>query len=83
MEIIIKLVLDGNSEIVAHVGSDIGYLICLRHLIRSRAVTNQFFFSEKTYFPLCVRNINSELPSNKSTMDKQNLFLSYHLIQVP
>ena len=31
------------------------YLIFLRPLIRSRVV--QFFFSEKTYFPLCVRNL--------------------------
>ena len=42
-----------NSEIVAHVNRN----ICLRHLIRSRAVTNRIFFSEKTYLPFCVRNI--------------------------
>ena len=50
-------ILHGNSDIGAHVWSNTGYLICLRHLIRSRAVTNRIFFSEKTY-----------LPSNVSTM---------------
>ena len=34
------LILDGNSEIGAHVRSELYYLICLGHLIRSRAVTN-------------------------------------------
>ena len=33
-------ILDGNSEIGSHVRSDFSYLICLWHLIRSRAVTN-------------------------------------------
>ena len=32
--------LDGNSEIGAHVRSNVCYLICLRHVIRSKAVTN-------------------------------------------
>ena len=36
-------ILDGNSEIVAHVKSNLCSLICLRHLIRSRAVTNRIF----------------------------------------
>ena len=49
------LLLDGNLDICAHVWSDLCYLICLRHLIRSRAVTNWIYFSEKTFFPLCVR----------------------------
>ena len=35
------LVLDGNSEIGEHVRSYLCYLICLRHRIISRAVTNQ------------------------------------------
>ena len=34
-------ILDGNSEIGAHVRRNICYLICSRHLIKSRAVTNQ------------------------------------------
>ena len=38
------LISDGNLEIGAHVRSNICYLICLRNLIRSRAVTNIFFF---------------------------------------
>ena len=35
------LILDGNSEIDAHGRSDLCYLICVRQLTRSRAVTNQ------------------------------------------
>ena len=55
-------ILDGISEIGAHVRSNICYSICLRHLIRSKAATNRIFFkSEKTYF-------SSELPSDISFM---------------
>ena len=39
----IDLIFDGNSEIGAHVRSILCYLICSRHLIRSRAVTNRNF----------------------------------------
>ena len=34
------LILDGSSEMGAHVWSGIGNLICLRHLFRARAVAN-------------------------------------------
>ena len=37
------LMLDGNSKIGAPVRSNFCYLICLRHLLRSREVTNPFF----------------------------------------
>ena len=40
------LMSDGSSEIGAHVRSNFYYLICVRHLIRSRAVT---------FFPSNVR----------------------------
>ena len=36
------LILDGNSEIGAHFWREIGYLICLRHLIG--AVVNRISF---------------------------------------
>ena len=43
-------------------------MICIRHLITSRVVTNRnIFLSEKTYFPSCVRNMFSKLPSNIGT----------------
>ena len=42
------LILDGNSEIGAHIRSTLCYLICLRYSFRWKAVT---------YFPSCVRNI--------------------------
>ena len=44
------LVLDGNSEISAHVWSNLCYLTCSRHLVRSRAVTNRIFFLRKGLF---------------------------------
>ena len=40
----------GNSEIGVHIWRNLGYLICLRHLIRSRAVTNLIFFFIKEHF---------------------------------
>ena len=45
------LILDGKSEIVAHVRSNLCYLICFGHLIRSRACTNRIFFPPKSIFP--------------------------------
>ena len=39
-----SLYLDGNLEIGAHARSNLSYLICLRYLFRSRAVTNRIFF---------------------------------------
>ena len=57
--------LDGSSDIGAHVRSNLYNLICLRHLNRSRIVTN-LLFSEKTYYTLCVRC--PELPSDSSTV---------------
>ena len=42
-----------NLEIRAHVWNDLGYLICLRHSLRSRTVTNVIF---------------TKLPSDRSTM---------------
>ena len=37
----IVLILDGISEVGAHVRRNLGYLICLKHLFTSRAVTNR------------------------------------------
>ena len=60
------LILDGNSEIGAHMLSDLEYLICSRHLFTSRIVTNQIRI--KINFPhTCIAC--SELPSNTSAMN--------------
>ena len=72
---IMVLILDGNLEIGAHWRSNIYYLICLRQLIRLRAV------SAKTFFLSWVLNMFSELPFNISTMKTLqicniNLFIS-------
>ena len=61
------LLLDGNSEIGAHLRSDIVNLICSMHLIRSRAVSNLKFIPEKPFF-LHTCAICFELPSNISTI---------------
>ena len=49
--------LDDNSKTVASIRSNLCHLICLRHLIRSKRVTKQIYFAEKTYFPACKPNI--------------------------
>ena len=54
------LILDGNSEIEAHVRSNSCYLIYLRHWIRSRAVQKLIFFINELH--ACA--ICSELPFN-------------------
>ena len=46
------LILDGISELGAHVRSNLGYLVCLRHSNKSSAVTDRiFFFFRKDLFP--------------------------------
>ena len=64
---IMVLISNGNSEIDAHVRSNLCYLICSRHLIRSRPVTDQISFSIINLFFF---------------MDTQDV-LSYHLTKVP
>ena len=44
------LLLDGHSEIGAHVRCHICYFICLRNLKRSRAVTNRILILRKDLF---------------------------------
>ena len=44
------LILDGNSELGAQVRSNLCYLICLRHLLWSGAVTKRIFFLQKDLF---------------------------------
>ena len=61
------LKLDGKSEIGAHhVRSNLCYLICLRHLIRSRAVTDLFSPKRSIFLHACATR--SELPSNISSL---------------
>ena len=60
------IVWEGNSERGAHVNSNICYLICLRHLNRSRAVTNRIFSEKKLFFQTCASYYES--PSNICTI---------------
>ena len=53
----IVLILDGNSEIGAHVRSNLRYSICFKHFIESWSISNLILFSVKTYFPSYVRNL--------------------------
>ena len=63
---IMVLILDGNSEMGVHVRINICYLICLRHLIRSRA-TQIGLFPPKIPIFLDVWAACSELPPIMST----------------
>ena len=66
---IMVLILDGNSGISTHVRSHLCYLISLRPLVGSRAVTNRVFFSppkRSFFFHACTTC--AELPSSISTM---------------
>ena len=58
------LILYGDSNIGTHVRSNLCYLICLRHLLISREVTNRIFFLRKDQF---------------SSMRGQHIF-RYHLM---
>ena len=61
-------ILNGNLEIGAHVRSNFSYLICLRHLIISKAVANRILQNPKRpiFLQACAKC--SELPSNINTM---------------
>ena len=58
------MVLDGNSEMGAHVWSDLGYLICYRHVCRARAGS---LLQERLIF-LHTCATGSVLPSNTRIM---------------
>ena len=58
------LISDGYSEIDAQERSNLCYLICLMHLIKSRAVTNRVH----KYLNACATS--PDLPSNISLMRK-------------
>ena len=62
------LILDGISEIGARVRGNLCYLISLRHLIRSRAVTNKMCIHIFLY--ACANA--SELPSDINTLDTRD-----------
>ena len=57
------LILDGKSKKGAHVWMDLGYLICLMHLIRTRTVTSLIIF-QKDPSSLHLRNMLSWLDPN-------------------
>ena len=75
------IILVGNSELGAPVMSKLFYLICLRHLIRYRAVNNRIFSSKDlfrhTYAP------NSKLPSNYRYFVSGNFPDSHRLATSP
>ena len=62
------LVLDGYSEIGAHIGSNLCYLICSWLMIRSREVTNRIFVILKDGFSIHTCATYSELPYNIVTL---------------
>ena len=68
---------DGSSNKCAQLWSDLGYLICLRQLIRSRAITYLTFFQKRAIF-LHTCAACSELPSNIRTMGKDEIFWSIY-----
>ena len=55
----LTMVLDGNSDIGAHVYSNLFYLICFRHLIWPRAVTNRIFSSKNLFFFMRAQHVLS------------------------
>ena len=61
------LILDGHSEIGAHVCSDIDFLVCMVYIYRKQSQKSDFFLHNRPTF-LHMRAIYSELPSNINTM---------------
>ena len=65
------LILNGNSEIGPHVMSNLRYLNCSRHLIRSRAATNV----RKDRYSFMRAVMFWEIPANISTMISMSVSL--------
>ena len=66
-KLVMVLILDGNSEKGLHFRSNFCYLICFRHMIRSRAIKSLIFFQKRlTFLHTCATC--SKLPSEISTM---------------
>ena len=57
------LILYGNSDIGAHVRSKVCCWICLRHMVRSKAVTNLIFLPAKKTIFLHTYTTYSKSPS--------------------
>ena len=74
MNMLMVLMLDGYLEMDAHVRSDLCYLICSKHLFRSRAVTNLIFFLQMRpiFVHMCATRF--EFLSNISTMSPLNFY---------
>ena len=53
-------ILDGNSKIVAQVRINLCYLICLRRLIKSRAVTNISFLRKELFSVIHAQHVLSD-----------------------
>ena len=67
-------IVDGNSEMGAHVRSDPGYPIRLGHLFRSREVKNLFFLVRTVF--LYTSETPSDLLSYISTEDYSLFYLT-------
>ena len=74
------LKLIGNSEVGAHIRSNLWYLICLRHWIESSHISYFIFNSEKTFL-LHACATCSELPYNISNMKYSKNFTSIYSIE--
>ena len=70
------LILDGNSEIGAHVICNLFHLICLRQFIRSRGVTNFILFSEKTIFLSVLRVLSYHLEVYYPSIYEDNTYFN-------
>ena len=76
------LILKGNAELGEHVRSNLGYLPCLRHLLKSRVVTTQIYLPKRKFFPLHACATRSELPSYIITINDTSSFKSYDLLDI-
>ena len=78
----VLIFIDGKSEIGVQLRRNICYLVSLRHLIRSRAVTNLILFSPLRPIFLHACATCSELPSDIGTMHQTYaVFLDLDLLR--
>ena len=74
------LILDSNSEIGVHVRYDNDYLIYLRHLFKSGAVTSHIFFSLSVF--LSSRSLSELFPLLLWKLDKNMLLYVQEVLSI-
>ena len=80
-------IFNGDSERDAKVRNNLGYLICLKHSIRSREVTNRIFLQKDLFSFMRAQHVLSSRLNDISTKvmlvySPNNIFITCHFLKL-